>query len=464
MREATLAEQIEMLAMKSDEEIMALNLVGLAASFDISVEDLRAQITAARKAMPEESELDNIEDPFPAFPKLFGPLHTLAEIIGPSLAYEHKILHLLTTVGLHLSDKVKLASDPWLQPRFFGAMLGPPGSTKSAVEKEMRGVLFPKGKETGSGLTYTHAPLATDILIQFSVNSGPALVQLFEDNRKILIAPDEITSLFEKGRSTTASPNSLFGELLRLFEGNETGRAVVRSGKRDKSTGRRANAGDQIQIDNAHLALIGGATEKGFQAMWLGTGGAASGLQSRFVLSYSDLMLPPFQILTDVGKAVEALRELILALADAADRLTISDDAQKKVVDWVEAHGSNLPPRALDVAKRAAIVLASCDCSSTVTLGVMKWCLAFADYQILLKARFMPEDADGNIQAFENRVISFLNRHKEASGRQIRRSLNPERYPGGYFAFEKAMYSLVRAGRLLPVGKTRKGKGVYRLD
>jgi hypothetical protein len=464
VRDATLAEQIEMLAMKTDEEIMALNLVGLAASFDISVEDLRAQITAARKATPEETELETIEDPFPIFPKLFGPLHTLAEIIGPSLAYEHKILHLLTTVGLRLSDKVKLASDPWLQSRFFGAMIGPPGSTKSAVEKEMRGVVFPKGTELAGRLTYPHAPLAADILVQYSVNSGPALVQLFEDNTKILLAPDEITSLFEKGRSTTASPNSLFGELLRLFEGNETGRAVVRSGKRDKSTGRRANAGDQIQIDNAHLALIGGATEKGFQAMWLGTAGAASGLQSRFVLSYSDLMLPPFQILTDVDRAVEALRELILALADAADRLTISDDAQKKVVDWVESHGSNLPPRALDVAKRCAIVLASADCSSTVTLGVMTWCLAFADYQIALKARLMPPDASGDIQAFENRIISFLDRHKEASGNQIRRAISPERYPGGYFAYEKATYSLLRSGRLLSIGKTRKGKGIYRLD
>jgi hypothetical protein len=195
-----------------------------------------------------------------------------------------------------------------------------------------------------------------------------------------------------------------------------------------------------------------------------GHGGAASGLQNRFVLSYSELMLPPFQTLTDTEKAVEALHELVGVLAGAADKLTVSEDAQAEVLAWVAAHGPNLPPRALDIAKRAAIVLASCDCSKTVTLGVMKWCLAFAAYQVAIKERLMPGDADGTIQAFENRVVAFLGRNKEASGNQIRRSITPGRFPGGFYAFEKAMFSLTRTGRLLSAGKTRKGKGIYRLD
>lgn len=468
MRPANLLDMLEVLSQQSPEQLQGVNWSAIAVDLGMTEAELREEFRKfkeeAGKVSQEEPELETIEDPFPEFPVLFGPIHDLATLVGPSLAYSHKVLHLLTCIGLHLSGKVSLATDPWLQPRFYSVMIGPPSSTKSAVEKEMRGILFPKGTEMAGRLTYPRAPLSTEIAVHYSINSGPALVQLFEETRKIMIAPDEISSMFEKGRSTTASPNSLFGELLRLYESNETGRAVVRSGKRDKGTGKRQNAGDQIKIDNAHLALIGGATDKSFQLMWQGTSGAASGLQSRFVLTYSDQMLPPFQTLTDVGRAAEVLHELVVVLADAADKLTVTDEAQTRVLEWVQAQGSTLPPRALDMAKRAAIVLASCDHTNQVTEAVMRWCLRFADYQVAIKARLMPEDADSNIQAFENRILAFLSRQKEAAGRQIMTGINPRRFPGGYFAFEKAMTSLTRTGAIRSIGKTRKGKPIYRAD
>jgi hypothetical protein len=148
----------------------------------------------------------------------------------------------------------------------------------------------------------------------------------------------------------------------------------------------------------------------------------------------------------------------------AADKLTISNEAQKEVLDWVAVQGADLPPRALDMAKRCAIVLASCDRTGSVSGAVMRWCLAFADYQVKIKSRLMPDDADGNIQAFENRVLTFLLRHKQASEGQIMHGINPRRYPGGYFAFGKAMLSLTHTEALVAVGKTRKNKRIYKIS
>jgi hypothetical protein len=466
-REATLEEYVEMLAAMPPEKMMAQNLQGIAAGFGVTLDHLQALIAKQhQKLEDEDTELEVISDPFPDFPVIFGPVHDLATLIGPSLGYPHKVLHLLTTIGLRLSGNVTFQIEDWIQPRYYGIMIGPPSSTKSAVDKESRKVLLPKGTEGPNGLTYPHAPLSTELSVEYSINSGPALVQAFEDSphHKVLMAPDEISSVFDKGRSTAANPNSLFGELLRLYESNEIGRRVVKSGHKDKTTGKRKNAGDHIQIDDAHLAMIAGGTTKSFEQLWQGTGGAASGLQSRFVLTYSDLMLPAFQTPTEYERAAETLHDLVIVLASAADKLTVSEEAQAQVHEWLAAQGPDLPPRALDMAKRAALVLASCDKTSTVTGGIMRWCLKFATYQIEIKKRLMPEDADGNIQGFENRIIKFVLRHKKASGNQIRQGVKPERYPGGFNAFGQAMGSLTRSGKLTPMGKTRKGQKIYGLD
>jgi len=150
-------------------------------------------------------------------------------------------------------------------------------------------------------------------------------------------------------------------------------------------------------------------------------------------------------------------------LARAAENLVVSEAAQKEVTAWVEAQGADLPPRALDMAKRACIVLASCDQTSEVSGAVMRWCLSFADYQVKIKSRLMPADASTDVQGFEQRILGFLVRHKQASGNQIRRGIQPDRYPGGFSAYERATQALVRSGALESAGKSRKGRHIWKL-
>src|ERR1022692_3094902 len=110
MRSANLLDMLEVLSQQSQEQLQGVNWSGIAIDLGMTEEQLREEFKKfkedAAKVSEEEPELETIEDPYPTFPQLFGPVHDLAELIGPSLAYSHKVLHLLTCIGLHLSGRV----------------------------------------------------------------------------------------------------------------------------------------------------------------------------------------------------------------------------------------------------------------------------------------------------------------------------------------------------------------------
>ena len=80
---------------------------------------------------------------------------------------------------------------------------------------------------------------------------------------RVLLDVDEMTDLFEKSKVTAQSKNSLSNEVLKLYEGNRTGNNTRKHGN--------------IQLTDAHLAILGGATPEGYERMWTGTGGGATG-------------------------------------------------------------------------------------------------------------------------------------------------------------------------------------------
>jgi hypothetical protein len=91
-----------------------------------------------------------------------------------------------------------------------------------------------------------------------------------QTNPKIVLAPDELKTLFEKGKNNDGNGSSLLGEFLKLYEGNKTGNRTRRLGI--------------IDVTDAYRAIIDGNTHTSYETMWAMTGGAADGLQSRFTL------------------------------------------------------------------------------------------------------------------------------------------------------------------------------------
>lgn len=374
------------------------------------------------------------EIPLPEFPRLTGPIDELVRGITSDLPYEHKVLCALTVVGLQMSGWVQLATDPFLQPRFYACMIGPPSTGKSASEKEITRALL---------------PIFPNIRAELSVDSGPALVEALAEHSRLLLSVDELADTFEKARQTPASHNSLFGEFLRLYESNSTGRRVIKK-----------NA-EPIALSDVHLGIVGSATPERFDRMWMGTAGASGGLQSRFVLTYSEKALPTFKT-PNRDDVIEASRHALSESASKARSVRLSGDAQDLISKWKGSQSSH--PRVLDMVKRFALVLAASSDKNEIDADTMARALRFGDYQIAARERLMPIDASNWAQAFENRILAFFKRHPQASERDVRRSICPEKYPGGYGSFEQAIRGLVRAGKLVTDSANRLGKPLWRLD
>ena len=392
----------------------------------------RAIAAAAEIAGLKVVEMIREADGLPDFPKLRGPIDDFIRGITPDLPYEHKALCALVYLGTKSSGCIRLGSDPFLQPRFYGCMIGPPGTGKSSSEKEVRREL---------------EPLLDDVHHEYSIDSGPALVEALQEFPRLVYTPDEMADAFEKARCTLSGRNSLFGEWLRLFDSNSTGRRVLKK-----------NA-EPVSVTNAHFAIIGGATPERFDRMWAGTSGASGGLQSRFVLSYSETPMPNLRTpnrASIIQTAVETLKENLRV--DGWVRM--SGDAQDLIVTTWTADS----PRALDMAKRFALLLAASESKLEIDADLMQRGLAFARYQIAVHDKLMPMDAHGWAQAFENKIIAHYKRNRQATERDLRRALSPERYPGGYGSFSQALRNLVSCQKLVSVGSTQKGKPIWELD
>ena len=398
-----------------------------------------------RKALAAAAEIAGLKivefretDVLPEFPKLRGPIDDFIRGITADLPYEHKAVCASVYLGTKIAGRVRLASDPFLQPRFYGCMVGPPGTGKSSSEKEIRREL---------------EPLLDDVHYEYSIDSGPALVEALQEFPRLVYTPDELADGFEKARHTPASRNSLFGEWLRLYDSNSTGRRVL--GKNSPP----------ISLTNAHFAMIGGATPERFNQMWTGTLGASGGLQSRFVLSYSEMPMPNLRTpnrTSIIETAVETLKEnLRLKKLLLNSNVLMSGDAQDLIATTWTVTDS---PRALDMAKRFALLLAVSESKLEIDADLMQRGLQFGRYQIAVHEKLMPLDAHGWVQAFENRIIAYHRRHRQSTERDLRRALSPEKYPGGYGSFSQALRNLVTCQKLVSVGSTAKGKAIWELD
>lgn len=377
------------------------------------------------------------QDPeaLPEFPRLRGPLDDLIRGITGDYAYEHKALTALTCFGLKISGNCRLASDPYLQPRFYACLIGPVGTGKSSGEAHVRNKL---------------APVLEDVQMEYSIDSGPALVEALTEHPRLLYAPDEIADALGKGKSRPLASNSLHGEFLRLYENNTTGRRVLKK-----------NA-EQTSITNAQFAIIGSATPERFETMWTGSAGASGGLQSRFVVSYSEQPLPKMST-PDRESIVEvAIHALKGNLEGGWLNVRMSGDAQDILlgskIDFTEN------PRALHMGKRFAWILAVSERRLEIDGDLMERGLQFASYQLAVHQKFMPKDAASWTQAFENRIICYYQRHPGTSERDCRRSIKPDRYPGGHDTWSRAFAALIRCGKLIATGQNQYKKNLWSLD
>lgn len=399
---------------------------------------------------PEIAKPAVVEEPLPAFPQLFSSLHDLVTNLCPDIPYEFKIMAAVTHFGLLRSGLDTLESDPNLQPRFYTCFIAEPGRGKSAAITEVRQIF--------SNLSIRYSCMS-------SVDSGPALVDEFSERQekmiltdgdragRVLIDCDEMKDLFEKSKIGRESRNTLSHELLKLFEANRTGNRSRKAGK--------------SQVDNAHLAILGGATPEGYSTMWTGTAGASTGLQSRFIAISTDAPRMPIQRQPSRPELVKVVQRLLDQINWKAQVIKTEPEATELLIEWWARTPRDKPSetRIDDMVKRMALILASSNDSDTVTWDMMKVAIQFGDYVIACREKFNPADSHSWIQAFENEILRVANRHKQPmTMREFRHLVHPDRKPGGLGPFLQAFKNCVTAGVLTSDGSNRKGSLLYVAD
>jgi hypothetical protein len=395
---------------------------------------------ASNVEAPEESEPEISEDPLPEFPQITGSIAELSDALCPDIPREFKIMAAVTRVGLMLAGKVSLETEPHLQPRFYTCAIADKGRGKSAANNEVARRLNPLAD-------YHNIP---------SVDSGPALVDAFSEEdanidrethlAKVLLNPDEMIDLFEKAKLSRDGRNSIFTELLRLFEGNDTGN-------------RARKAGQPIELTNAALAIIGGATPEGYDQMWIGSRGASGGLQSRFTLVTTTAPpIPTMPRQSDEQKIRAALERIKNQTHRSNLLLGMTEEAAGMLTDWwnKEPRESNSTVRITDLVKRFLMVLAVTNDKDKIDRDLMTVGVQFGEYQIAVREMFMPVDSFSWTQAFENKIIAVHEKHGPMTRDRCRKLTRPERSPGGFGEFLKAYSNLVHADVLAIKGRTQR--------
>jgi Bifunctional DNA primase/polymerase, N-terminal len=412
-----------------------------------------------------ESELTIIQETLPEFPRFTGSLADMAEALAPDLPYCLKFMSAVTVVGSLLAGKVFIAGSTHVDPRFYTVMIDTKGAGKGGSWNEVRGAL---------------SPVTLDSLnIAPSIDSGPALVLELAEHPRTLLYADELDKVFETAKPTGSSRNSLFAELLTLYDGHETGNSAKANFQLPKETRDRVckNGSASINVTNARFSLLGGVQPDVFATMWRGVKGGANGLQSRFVLvSSGNNSVPEPQRPGDravIRQSVDRVVEQVLQCTDtgALKIIGISHDLSEQLRTWWKECSNSHPKastRTPAMLIRILVVLCVTNDVDEVTPELVAQAIAFGGYQVRLAERFMPSDAMTWSAAFEELILTMFRKHGGAglTMNQVRRYVNPEKHQllGGFGPFLQAWNNLKNTGMLLRLRTNARGFGVFGLN
>jgi Primase C terminal 1 (PriCT-1)/Bifunctional DNA primase/polymerase, N-terminal len=434
--------------------------------------------TEAGDDEPEENFTD-AQDPFPECPIFPGALTELARALFPSLPLEFKQWGIISRWGLMRSGIDTFGMEKHIQPRFYSVLVSPPNIGKTACINETRTAMEVVQRIIGDLIgTSTKARVCTTPESVSSVDSGQyfslLLDRLVKEAKaahdkfrctdlggKAMLDPDELSDIFEKGRSTPGRASTMFIELLKLHSANRTGSGTKRDGK--------------LSGEGAHLAILAGTTVRKYPMLWTGTGGGADGLVSRFIpITTNNPPVPPVPLPSDSAKAEELYQRLAGLAQLPGQNVVLDDEAAKMLTHWWSSidNTKESATRVLEVVKQLLIVLAVTNLTTnhegntvTVDSDLMSFATQFGDYIIAVRERLNPNDSWTFVQAMENAITSWAKKHTSKAEpktmNDCRRGIQPQRLPGGLGVFKQAWGNCVGTGVLKFRDKGHKGGGKY---
>jgi hypothetical protein len=425
---------------------------------------------------PAEDFETDAQDEFPHCPIFPGALTELARAMYPSLPLDFKQWGMIARWGLLRSGIDTFGMEKHLQPRFYSVLVSKPNRGKTASINETRNafdIIYGMMKSTAGKLRVCGEPESIP-----SVDSG----QFFSDEfarmvkaskaayekgecadlaGKMMLDPDELSDVFEKGRVTQGRVSTMFIELLKLHSGNRTGSGTKKDGK--------------SAVTNAHLSILAGTTVRKYPMLWTGTGGGADGLVSRFIpITTNNPPVPPVPLPSDFVTAEKMYVRLSRLAELPGQTIMLDEEASKMLTDWWGSFdsGKESATRVLETIKQLLIVLAVTNlpenhqgATVTVDADLMTYAIQFGEYVIAVRELINPGDSWSIVQAMENTIIDWAKKHTSKTDpktmRDARRGIHPERLPGGLGTFKMAWRNCVETDVLKVRDKGHKGNGKY---
>jgi hypothetical protein len=365
------------------------------------------------KFMAEKPVQPTESIPFPQT-AIAGSVGELARELadGTEVPEEFFFAAALTVIGSLCAQRLKLAVNLECETRLYTVLLGASSDVKksTALRRTIKTLL----------------PLLLGrIEVLYGIGSAEGLARILAHKGNVLLAYDEMKSLFDKCR---IEGSSLLAMTASFFENTRWSNPT----KDPKQS---------IEVTDGHLSMLACCTIDTYSNMW--TSEAVSiGLPNRLFVICSDrrrkVAWPKEPDLDKIERIVKRIQRQLDTLPRTLD---ISPEAKARWTEWYLTPRSGMHAKRLDaIGFRLMQLLALTADHRVIDLQIIDATLAILSYELQIRHLTDPIDAENLVARLEEKIRRSLGVRGPLTHRDLMRAVNANRT--GLWAFEAAISNL----------------------
>lgn len=396
-------------------------------TIQVAVDTTPETFDQGQKERQHEPQEENTTANLTAFPPIIsGAAGEFAKVYSSVLeAPEHFFfISYLTCLGNEIADKVTLKTEIMPQPRLYVLLLG-----ESADDR--------KSTAISKTIDFFRSCLP-DFNTSMGVGSAEGLQKLLEEKDNLLLCFDEFKQFVSKCKIDSSV---LLPCVNTLFESN-----------RYESRTKKNN----IKIASAHLSILAASTISTYERTW-DAAFTDIGFNNRLFLvpgSGKKQFSIPQRVSKEDWRCLNKLLFDVLDHAGNGLELDFTDEAKKLFHKWYMGLERSIHTKRLDTyAMRLMILLAVNKRKSVVDTEIVSDVIALCDWQLKVRRRYDPIDADTAVAKIEEKVRRMLKEGRKTE-RHLKRGVHVERT--GLWAYNQAIKNLQGAQEINYDKKTKK--------
>jgi hypothetical protein len=336
---------------------------------------------------------------------------------GTEVPEEFYFAAALTFFGATCGNRIKLNANLNVEPRLFTVLLGESGDVKKSTALGNTAKFF---ESVWSGL-----PAATPgPSMCHGVGSAEGLATSLKKNENgVVLCYDELKALIDKSRIESST---LLPMIASLFE---------------KTNYENATKNHTLQVENAHLSLVGCCTTATYASMR--TADAISiGIPNRlFIVCADRKRRVSWPEPRDAAMVASIKQRFIQQLSRLPLTLDITPDAKEAWAQWYDELPSSIHAKRLDsIGFRLFSLVALTNDKVCIDLATVRTVIQILNYEFAARILTDPIDADRTVAKLEEAIRRQLSIRGPLSERNLRRLTSADRH--GLWTFMQALKNL----------------------